>query len=125
MNIISLIKWVINRKKYPLPKKLNVHTISNFAEAELRRFRSTIEFLKPETHIIEQSIWRDSLLKERCFECYSSPDKQCIKACGCDLNGLIWQNDAHELNCFPAMMKSDVWEQFKLDNNIKINKDGI
>lgn len=122
MNIINLIKWMIDRKKYPLPKKLTVHNISNFAEAELRRFKNTIKFLKPEEHIIEQSIWRDSLLKKNCEECYLSPNKQCVKACGCDLNGIIWQTDAHELNCFPTMMGKDEWSQYKLNNNIKIEQ---
>jgi hypothetical protein len=125
MNIMSLLKWVINRKKYPLPKKLNIHTISNFAEAELRRFQNAINIFKPEQHIIEQSIWRNSLLKEKCKECYNSPNKQCIKACGCDLNGIIWQTDKHELDCFPEMMKCDTWNNFKITNNIKIQKDGI
>lgn len=125
MNIIRLMKWVVNRKKYPLPKKLSIHSISNFAEAELRRFKNTVQIFKPAEHIIEQSIWRDSLLKQNCTECYLSPDKQCIKACGCDLNGLIWQDDAHELNCFPKMMGMTEWYDYKTNNNIKINKDGI
>jgi hypothetical protein len=125
MSIKSLLKWLINRKKYPLPKKLNTHTIFNFAEAEFRRFQNTINVFKPKECIIEQSIWRNSLIKINCEQCYLSPDKQCVKACGCDIDGIIWQDDAHELNCFPKMMDEETWNSFKLTNNIKIEKNGI
>lgn len=66
----------------------------------------------------EQVLYRVSLCKNDCI-----PNKGCIH-CGCPPEKKVY--DPYSCNGgtrFPNMMNEEEWNQFKIDNNIKIKND--
>ena len=113
--ITKIIYWLRNRKKYKNPKKLNLSNILNYAEAEVRHWKSTSDFLKNPEHIDEQSIWRLSQIKEKSPECIQ--ELRCVN-CGCDINEKSFESKGCDEGCYPPMMNKAEWTAFKRENNI-------
>lgn len=92
------------------PAKVNFKNIKNFLSAQVRE----AGFL-PE-HEKEQVMWRHEVAQA------CSLNGSCLE-CGCETPDLYYGTEGckKEKNpCFPKMMDKDVWEQFKIDNNIKL-----
>ena len=65
-------------------------------------------------HILEQIRWRITVMDIDCFEAGS------CKVCGCDTTALQMANKACGKPCYPKMMNKNVWNKYKLDNNVKL-----
>lgn len=118
-------------------------TVLNYAEAEVQFFKSLEG--TAEQHIIEQSIYRLSLVKEKspgCLEktgycnscsrigrandicshcqidfCDIAVDQRCLE-CGCNTIELSFAKDSCSGGCYPPRMDKKEWEQFKKLNNL-------
>ena len=52
-------------------------------------------------------------------------NKECLKRgeciiCGCQTPQLQLVDDSCEGNCYPPFMSKEIWNQYKLDNNIYV-----
>jgi len=115
---MKLIVWLKNRKKFKKPKKINLSNILNYAEAEVRYWKSTSKFLGNPPHIDEQSIWRLSQIKEHSPECMQHT--YCV-FCGCDVKEKSFETKGCEEGCYPELMDKETWEKFKQKHNIQIS----
>ena len=78
------------------------------------------DYLKMDTHIKEQIIFRMDVSNPECIE-----QKEC-KECHCTIPNLMYANKQCGGACYPEMMDADKWEEFKkalrihtLENNIE------
>lgn len=115
---MKLIAWLRNRKKFNKPKKINLSNILNYAEAEVRFWKSTSKFLNNPQYIDEQSIWRLSQIKEKSPECIQHT--YCIN-CGCDIKEKSFESQGCEEGCYPELMKEKEWNDYKQKHNIQIS----
>jgi hypothetical protein len=113
--LMKLIAWLRDRKKFKNPKKINLSNILNYAEAEVRFWKSTSKFLDNPKHIDEQSIWRLSEVKDKSPDCIQQ--LRCI-GCGCQIMEKVFESKACEEGCYPEMMSKDIWEKYKENNKI-------
>jgi len=113
---MTLISWLKNRKNYSDPKKLNLKSILNYAEAEYQSWKSTSKFLDADKHIEEQSIWRLSQIKEKSPICLEG---SCI-LCGCSTQEKSFEMGKCNGGCYPIRMSAIEWNKFKKKNNIEV-----
>lgn len=66
-------------------------------------------------HILEQIIWRISVMD---IDCYS---KGSCKMCGCDTTALQMANKQCSKPCYPDMMNKKKWLKFKKNNYGKLD----
>ena len=116
--LMKLLYWLRNRKKFKKPKKINLSNILNYAEAEVRFWKSTSKFLDNPRYIDEQSIWRLSQVKDKNPECIQ--ELRC-KNCGCITQEKVFADQGCEEGCYPKLMSAEIWEQYKKENNIQIS----
>lgn len=68
-------------------------------------------------HMKEQVIYRTQFCKDDCI-----PAGFC-RYCGCDLPGKFYVSEScNGEERFPDMMNSEDWQNYKIENNIKIGK---
>lgn len=116
--LMKLIAWLRDRKKFKNPKKINLSNILNYAEAEVRFWKSTAKFLNNPKHIDEQSVWRLSEVKDKSPDCIQQ--LRCIN-CGCTTTEKVFADQGCDEGCFPPMMNKEAWENFKKTHNIQIS----
>lgn len=112
---MKLIHWLLNRKKYKNPKKINIHSAKNYMVAQFRQWQSTMNFLKCPEHIEEQSIWRLNQIMFQSPECFIKG--KCVD-CGCDIVEKSFEDDACK-KCYPELMDKEQWKNYKKQNNIE------
>lgn len=118
---MGLINVLFRRNLLKNPAKINIKTIKKFIQGNYYKFLMSIPFLRNKfvtNSRIEQIKWRKELVKIKSPECYLK--EECY--CGCDLEGLISSDSAclEENKCYPIMMDSITWINYKLENNINI-----
>ena len=110
---------IFNRKKFKKPAKINIKNIKGYLQGNLRYFMDFTGIIKPEEHILEQVKWRLHKIKENSPLCLEY--KSCIN-CGCSVIEKVYEDRACEGDCYPIMKNKEDWEDFKLKNNINIEK---
>jgi hypothetical protein len=102
---LKLKKWLENRTNYENVKELTFHNVWNFIVAIFRKDITKQKWAK------EQAEWRRNRVKDKSLTCFEKGE--CF--CGCDLEGMLYQNDSCEKECFPKWMNKNQW----YDNSIK------
>ena len=97
--------------------KVNLTNIRRFIQGYARKFSETFGLL--EKYKQEQVIWRGM----EAIECANNGS--CVY-CGCDTPAKFYSDEACEdpvRKCYPTMMPEEVWDKYKIDNNITIKID--
>lgn len=116
----NLLRGKTNAKK---AAKLTWKNIKAVSQAWLRHKQRTIAGFDLEEHIWEQIVWRRVQVKEKSPECWDSG--YCI-ICGCEILGKTMEDrecsnsEIGEEPCYPEMMDKETWQQYKINNQIKI-----
>jgi hypothetical protein len=93
--------------------KITINNIKQFIEGHLNKLEDDL-FGKP-SHFKEQVLYRAS----KCEDCYRIG--KCL-TCGCNLPGKHYVTKSCNNGLrFPDLMEAEEWEQYKIDNDIKID----
>lgn len=117
---MKIIDLIFKRDKFENPAKFNLKNIKKFLQGNFIKILIKVPFLKE--HLIEKSkleqyTWRRKQVLEKSPRCLAL--NECY--CGCDTEGLILANEGCEQKglCFPPIMNTLEWSEFKIKNNIK------
>lgn len=92
---------------------ITVKNVKAFIEGNSKLLGS--KFGLVDTHIREQVAWRAEICKDSCL-----PAGKCEK-CGCAVPGKLYvKKSCNDGEKFPDLMDKEEWEQYKLDNDIKL-----
>ena len=114
---MSLYNLIFKRDKYKNPAKLTGKNIKGYLQGNIRQLLALTDIMKPEPHILEQTQYRLHEVSLRSPECLT--DDGC-KHCGCNIPDKVFEDRACEGDCYPEMMNSKDWNDFKLKNNINV-----
>lgn len=123
MKIKYYWKLLRGKTKALKPASLSFANIKAVIQAWWRKRRMQIDGFELEQHIFEQIIWRRTRVIEISPLCWS---EGVCNVCGCEILGKTMEdrpcsaNDVALPQCYPAMMNKKEWEQYKLDNKIKL-----
>lgn len=112
------------------PAKFTLKNILAVIQAFFRKQKRIISGFELEDHIYEQVVWRRTQVMTKSPQCWHFGK---CKVCGCDVLDKTLEDRACSISehpdllkkrdpCYPAMMNSKDWENFKIINNIKIFK---
>jgi len=93
--------------------KLTPSNIKGYFQGLLRLEDFYTRDLNPDTE--EQFLYRISVMNPSCISNGMCP-------CQCEVPAKQIEDRACELNCYPAMMNKEDWEEFKRVNNLSIPK---
>lgn len=99
------------------PAKLTFRNAWAVIQSIFRKMRRGLGGFDLPAHQYEQIIWRRTQVKEKSPECWEMGE--CI-VCGCDILGKTMEDRSCEDKCYPEMMNKEQWNQYKIDNEIKL-----
>lgn len=111
----TICRYLFQRHKIKEPKPINAATVKVFLQGNLRSILK--HFGAVPEHILEEASWRRhevSIKNPKCVELGK------CEYCECSLDESLVSDPGCKHGCYPFMRTKAEWENFKIQNNIKI-----